>query len=795
MSKNHPPSNRQPIPAVSEFELDELVRLIVALDGYNPQRNGRNEQLDRDQERKEEIFNKYRDKGANDNDIYQQIINHLTKKLILQDHMIKQQQRDNANQNIVDSQSQTINLIRKILRKIYPDLKLTLKHPKNKKEPNVPFLLLNDGHILFSKNNLKNQTQIVSTPLLFRPLFNPILHHLLQFILRYFSKDSTEKHPGAVFSITGDQGIGKTSLMLILMSALSECNLGYYYRKGTDGDTATEFISTKDENGDVVFTKLKREGEPAARIRIYDDNLPFQIPNKGTLSIIFTSPDPNRLKNNLSKSFRHFIFRLPTFSLAEDAVAMVGCTPTVPFALLSPEDMELRKEEQEILLSIEREKEERARQLPSELERPKMSSEQEAAAQLIKYLAKNPNPLITKWDDVVTNVVKRLLDHPSLNQEHHPILHAFLINLTEQFGKRNSTVELLKSFRADSQKKDPHSPQPAPTQKEDSSRTEEDEWKEVTEQLTRLLTPTDNSKSSDNENGETAKRPNFSEMEDTPESIVRYISVYLGPQNFNTFHLSLYRSIVESRDEPTDEKRFHKIVSDWIRHFDITSGRDEEQTPTVTQAQIGKQLLTELILSDPTMPKEGLTDDELITMGTNHFFEHVLAKLPPPPDVQAETRDFSASLLHSLQTNQPALPVSSKSTVPLNAQLVNLKKHINEKDTDDFKIRQELRKKVELIKKGIEDGEGTTKDDEDKARINRFDTACDTLFDTLIDMIITPPPYDSYQHTLPSLFDLPISIHSSDTAFRNSLIRLLTKPSEDIQPEEELRIIVQKLVQ
>ncbi|KAK2947505.1 hypothetical protein BLNAU_17591 [Blattamonas nauphoetae] len=807
----------------------------------------------------------------------------------------KQQLLSYANKTIVDSQSQTINLIRKILRLIYPNWISSLKQPKNKKDSNVPFLLLNDGHIFFSKTWMKNQSEIVSTPLLFRPLYNPILHHLLQFILRHFASNQPSSHPGAVFYISGDQGIGKTSLMLILMSALSELELGYYYRKGTEKDKATEFIGKLDDNKDTFFEEWGPKGEePVECIRIYDDNLPYFTPPPRTLSIIFSSPDPDRLpisdqntptpsdqkepqRPDLAPGQICHIFRLPTFSLAEDAVAMVGCTPTVPLALLSPEDMELRKEEQQLLLSIEEEKEERARQLPSEPERPKMSSEQEVAAQLIKDLAKNPNPMITKWDDFVTNVVNRLLKGAKLPQKQRQILKAFLINLTAKINKRNSTIELLKSFLPDSEKKESEkkdsspkkampviedmpvidlfgyerfddvdidsppaqtapSPQPAPSpQQEVPPKAKASDWKEAIVQLTRLLAPTDNSSSTDDRKRGKTERPNFSEMEDTPESIVRYISVYLGPQNFNTFHLSLYRSILASRDEPTDEKRFRKVVPDWLRHFDITSGRDKEQTLTVTQARIGKQLLTDLMLSNPNMPKEDLTDDEMITIKTNHFFELALARQQSSNVIQAEVREFSASLLHSLGTDEQALPVSSKSTVLLKAQLANLKKHINEQDTDDFEIRQELWDKVMLIKKGIEDGEGTTRDDEDNARINPLDTAGinpldkarinpldkarinpldkarinpldkarinpldkarDTLIDTLIDMIITPPSYHSHKSTLQSLFDLPGSMHSSDTAFRNSLKSLLTKPSGDMQPQYELRMIVDSLVQ
>ncbi|KAK2956399.1 hypothetical protein BLNAU_8622 [Blattamonas nauphoetae] len=826
------PSCPQPSPAPCDFSLDDFLRLMEKLEGCDPENGETNIQLDKDRKRLAEMLHRLQHDQAKHDQIFQQMneiiqqIQRETAKLRRETSELKERTRrldeenkqrerkrmdernTNINKCIEDSQSHTVTLIKSILRKFSPNWIARLN------DPNRTFSLLADGHVFFSKNWHRNHTQILSTPLLFRPLYNPILHHILKFIFQYFPPGTAKVPPGTtkvppdtVFYITGDQGIGKTSLMLILMSALSECGIEYYYRKWTDGGKATEFIS-KVDNGDVIFVELEtKQYAKLPLIRIFDDNLPIRVPPPGTLSIIFTSPDQNRMNIAADSSIVRYFFRLPTFSLAEAAVAMVGCTPTVPLSLLSPEDMELRKDEQQILFFIEKEKEEIARLLPSETRHTKKSSEQQSASELIKDLAKSPIPMLSDWDVFVENVVSRLLSHESLNKDHRPILREFLINLAKSKGttqtnssQKGDIAESEEEEKSDgagcsspltqsgpSQKKeastskkvaspslsevgtsDPSdtdsSSQSDASQKEDTTTAEESTWKQLVKTLTDDLTSKDHSESTDDEHAENTEGPNFSDMSDTPESIVQHIGLFLGPQGFDTFHMSLYRSILDSRDLATDKERDDKIVSDWISHLEITSGRDKTQTPIVTQAQIAKELLTKLMLAK-----------------TNDYFELALANLPPPPDIQAEILNFSVSINQSLETD-------SESQDSLQAQLVSLKQHINEKDTDDFKIRQELRKKVETIKLGITSDEGEATENEDKAR--------DNLFDTLIHILTDPPSYDSHQDILQTLFVVPELIDgTSDVLLQNKLDYLLAPSSEEEDPNEDLKFIVEELLE
>ncbi|KAK2941016.1 hypothetical protein BLNAU_24087 [Blattamonas nauphoetae] len=80
---------------------------------------------------------------------------------------------------------------------------------------------------------LKNDTTVLSTPLLFRPVYIIILHEILKFIEHFFKSGTPIGRPGHAFYIAGDQGIGKTSLMLILMSILSLRSIDFHYEKAS----------------------------------------------------------------------------------------------------------------------------------------------------------------------------------------------------------------------------------------------------------------------------------------------------------------------------------------------------------------------------------------------------------------------------------------------------------------------------------------------------------------------------------------------------------------------------------
>ncbi|KAK2950345.1 hypothetical protein BLNAU_14756 [Blattamonas nauphoetae] len=314
--------------------------------------------------------------------------------------------------NIIKAQSETLDMIKPILQHFPP--------PKSEGLAKLlsDFFLLNDGHILFSRTWLKNDTDILSTPLLFRPVYIIILHEILKFIEHFFSEGGPKERPGAAFYIAGDQGIGKTSLMLILMSTLSHRSLGFHYEKGFKGSKPRDFQPSKNPNGSFRFDKLvgpERNAIQDLFIHIHDDCPPPEDIEDNHLHIIFTSPDPLRLpipekKKKASPdqpqppsaqkpSPNHLchIFRLPTFSLAEDAVTMVGCTPTVPFAVLSPEDMQLHTKDQQILLSIEINKEEIAGRLPEASDVKPLPSKNSSVAAQLKTLVGDERVSLTQW--------------------------------------------------------------------------------------------------------------------------------------------------------------------------------------------------------------------------------------------------------------------------------------------------------------------------------------------------------------------------------------------------------------
>ncbi|KAK2950336.1 hypothetical protein BLNAU_14747 [Blattamonas nauphoetae] len=331
----------------------------------------------------------------------------------------KLQERKQANDNIIAAQSQTISLIKPILQHFSPkwfdDLNKFI----------TDFLLLNDGHILFSRTWLKNDSTVLSTPLLFRPIYNVVLYPVLRFICDYHLPESRREHPGAAFYIAGDQGIGKTSLMLILMSTLSHRSLDFHYEKGFKGGKPQHFVYSENPDGSYSLNDLRDDRSRLDKlfIHIHDDCPPPATIKPDHLYIIFTSPDPQRLPIPAEEQNNHLchIFRLPTFSLAEDAVAMVGCTPTAPFALLSPEDMQLRTKDQRILLSLEIHKEDLAWNLSFQTERDPIPSNREAVKMLLLIFCDVIKDISTRWNDFEKTFRNYIMDKTTQNKKQEQI--------------------------------------------------------------------------------------------------------------------------------------------------------------------------------------------------------------------------------------------------------------------------------------------------------------------------------------------------------------------------------------
>ncbi|KAK2954956.1 hypothetical protein BLNAU_10096 [Blattamonas nauphoetae] len=574
---------------------------------------------------------------------------------------------------------------------------------------------------------LKNQSYILSTPLLFRPIYNTILHSLLHYILKHFATVPSKNHPGAAIFITGDQGIGKTSLMLVLMSTLSELKIGFLYRKGTKSQCPPIFYHTIDQSGEMDFTPEDEIGPlPEVHIDILDDCFPPIKLCPGTLTIIFTSPDPNRMNIAADTSIIRYFFRLPTFSLAEDAVAMVGCTPNVPFSLLSPEDMELRVEEQKTLLSIEQARVESTRQLPSETEATTITPEQESAKEFMKAMANSSEPIVSNFELFVSNVVSHLLSNTQLEMQQFTALQTFLTDATD-----------------------------------------EHDWEAIKTPLETAITNT------------------FETMEDNTDSILEHISRCLGQQAvIDPFFLSLYRSFLDSRGQPT-KTRLSTILERWISHLDIHP-REHDMQETVV-----KEVLVKLILSDwnkqETVHKAGQDEEseteerslDIEKKKTNALFDFVLAHIQPHRNVNSRVDKISASIKDTILADPSVLSAPSQLEDTLTSQLKSLKEHFKEPDLAERGARQQLQEKVKKIR-------GVPDQNEQELQ--------STLMDCLIDILTTRPSYDSNQLVLQSLFVLPESTHFTDPGLFFVLSSLLKESKKKGSDKEQLQFIVDELI-
>ncbi|KAK2957246.1 hypothetical protein BLNAU_7840 [Blattamonas nauphoetae] len=760
----------QPSPAASDFSLDDLFQLMEKLKGYDPENGERNEQLDEDRKRLDEMFHRLQhDKAKHD-----QIFKELDERNRQLDEKKKQRQRErayernrNINTCIDDSQSHTVTLIKSILRKYSPNWTARLNNP------NSTFSLLADGHILFSKNTLKNRQQILSTPLLFRPVFNAILCPLLKLILQNFATKQRPSHPGALFFISGDHGVGKTSLMFILMSILSDLSIGFDYRIVNTYGRTEHFEIKIGTDGEVTFSPVLGgySHHQDVYIHIHDDSHPEYF-EYNSLYLIFTSPDQKRLQrpqppsNSRYYPYRHqrheispnhlcYTFRLPTFSLAEDAAVMVGCTPTVPFALLSPEDMELRKEEQQILLSIEKDKVERAGKVPFLRTDVPVTSQQESAKTLLKAIAKYRGDFMFGLNAFLFNFMKDVVTVT----EHNPNNGCMTLFL-------NDVVQMHTVSDASTENDTP------------TSKPHRLNWGTAMQMLRDNLQPVDDGLGN-------VTTPNFSEMTNTSESIVSLIKWHVGREtDIDAFHMSLCRTILESRNLRTEQERICVIVDWLIDQLDVHSESGDGQTSFV------KYLLHEVVLSEWNGPprqsksywkvsSKRRRSLKLNTAKTASLFSLAKTAEPLHFNIRSEIQRLSASIRKANLTGPPSTPASSTSTDSPISQIVRVKKHFTEPNLHEVALCRKVREEANDIwkKQGLPSKELRRR-----------------LMDALIDNLVTPRSYDSHQHTLPSLFVQSDSLDCTSTKLRNCLACLLTKSNEKASSEAQLQFIVDELL-
>ncbi|KAK2950814.1 hypothetical protein BLNAU_14232 [Blattamonas nauphoetae] len=791
-----------------------------------------------------------------------------------------------ANSNIIKAQSETINLIKPVLLHFSPgwfeDLSKFISD----------FLLLNDGHILFSRTWLKNDITILSTPLLFRPIYNIILHEMLRFICD-FEPGGPKERQGAAFYIAGDQGIGKTSLMLILMSTLSHRSIDFHYEKGFKDNDPQDFAFSKNPDGSYSLNDLRddRSRLNEILIHIYDDCPPPATIKPNNVHLIFTSPDPLRLPiPEPSPNHLCHIYRLPTFSLAEDAVAMVGCTPTVPFAVLSPEDMQLHTKDQQILLDIESEKEDLAGRLSSTFVDIIKSSRNSSIRELLKLFCDVIKDLSTRWNDFETEFQRCILDKTIKDKtEEQKLALKYLFPKPEQSEPVNQEGQVTpepidsgdaarteqKSNKASQKAKrtppstpnststppppsvilvSPVTPQPdhfnqtpppinqpghITTQTDVTTATVTDSNEEETPSvLTAAKLRSDiearlepkseeapvNEDPKPNETTNPVKKTAKKKKKDDPEKLAICIS--------------LCDILFETRDKPERERII--AVVDWLmKQLEVHSKRSQEQAEFIKgfirflvlfewdqseqqdqDAQNAEATTTaqntqneggedEHDLEEPSIPGEGTdlqeegkdtlieipkTAEELAALQkekeererqrviTEKLFEKAFSYAPPSPNIVEEIRKFSVMIKEVKLTNPQTSP-SPKNLTDLTEQLVRLKTLIEGPNVSEVANRQKVRDEVTRVYDRIGEDDKTRRD---------------KLFKALIDMLITPPPYDSKKKVLQSLFVIPEEdVKSTDAILRNNLSELLTQsrdPRNQQSDSQTLAFIVNELI-
>ncbi|KAK2944005.1 hypothetical protein BLNAU_21094 [Blattamonas nauphoetae] len=808
----------------------------------------------------------------------------------------KQEELKEVNKNIIKAQSETINFIKPILQHFPPPKFEGLTELISK------FLLLNDGHILFSRTWLKNDTTVLSTPLLFRPVYIIILHEILKFIEDFFSKEAPKTRPGHAFYIAGDQGIGKTSLMLILMSTLSHRSLGFHYEKGFKDDSTRDFRPSKPNSRRTFsFDELlgpSRAAIETTYIHIHDDCPPPATIKDNHLHIIFTSPDPLRLPiPEPSPNHLCHIFRLPTFSLAEDAVTMVGCTPTVPFAVLSPEDMQLHTKDQQILLSIEMDKDEIAGRLPRASVDNFLWFKNSTVATELKNLVGHERFSLTQWKRFCSEVEgtiasrekrkeeekKRKEEKANLNiVQGHPVTpHAADIPtgpVTQPAdGIQSSNTELekasptgLKEAQLDSgspARIEPESMEAAVDEDAMQKRKEDEEidrfYTSLKEQIQKqsqkvkpehkriiavvdwlmgqLKIPSERSKEQaefikglfrklvlfeweqserERENAQKAKaatkRKNAQKVGGSGEQkaggmITREVkegeeeegngidtqdpaaarkdenAQKVGGKGEQNAERIITREVTEGeREEGNDidtkdpaaaskDENDQKVGGKGEQNAERIITRENKTSPKVN----GKGTVIEIPKTEDKNTALKTEMEEREKQMTKALFASASSYSPPSPNVIGEIQDFSELIKKVILTDQQTSP-STKDLTDLTIRLVNLKKLLEGSDVSEVVNRQNVQDKVTSVSK------------QDGLDANKRRTL---LFSTLIDMLISPAPYDSKKKVLQSLFVHPKEdVNTSDISIRHHLNFLLEKSRSKKSVKKALKFIVSELI-
>ncbi|KAK2940208.1 hypothetical protein BLNAU_24879 [Blattamonas nauphoetae] len=770
------------------------------------------------------------------------------------------------------------------------------------------FLLLNDGHILFSRTWLKNDTTVLSTPLLFRPVYIVVLHEILKFIEHFFKSGGPKERPGHAFYIAGDQGIGKTSLMLILMSTLSLRSQPFHYEKGFKDGSTKDFRSSKIGEKTFSFDELIRNDSPLQKRKTTPLPMTNRLPSP--LQMQRSSPEKQpqpsttqtqaQASSSPEPSSNHpcHIFRLPTFSLAEDAVAMVGCTPTVPFAVLSPEDMQLRKKDQETLLSIEMDKDEIAGRLPRAFVDNILSSKNSTVAKELKNLVGDKRVSLTQWKKFCCKIEEEIASRQNGGGNPKPSPKSIQTGgkgkLSKSSPKNNTQTERVQKEQAQKIEELLQAQEAFRQKEEEEKRKEEDNLNinqdkqtgpanQQTDHFNQTpppfipvspVTPQPDHFNQTpppiNQPGHvtlqtdvTASTVTDSNEEPAPsglssKEIDAIGTAYMKPKSekdtvdeeIDRFYTSLNERIQNQKEIP-DRERIIAVV-DWLMNqLKVHSKRSQEQAEFIkglirklvlfewdqseqqdqdaqnteatttaqnTQNEGGER---ETDLKDPNIPLLGtlfeeqsedidIEKAEAATNGhkdqeekgndivhkipktaeehererqrviTEKLFEIAKSYDPPAPNVIGEIQEFSV-LIEKVKIANPQTSPSPKDLTDLTAQLVRLKTLIEGPNVSEDANRQNVRDAVTSVSK------------QDRLKDKKRRTL---LFSTLIDMLITPPPYDSRKKVLQSLFVHPKEdVNTSDISIRSHLNFLLKESRSKESDNQALDFIVTQLIE
>ncbi|KAK2944008.1 hypothetical protein BLNAU_21097 [Blattamonas nauphoetae] len=683
-------------------------------------------------------------------------------------------------------------------------------------------------------------------------MYQRSVHEILKFIEHFFKSGGPKERPGHAFYIAGDQGIGKTSLMLILMSTLSLRSIDFHYEKGFKYDPKR---LPPPEKKDDTSHNDQPITIPSSDAKILPPEKQPQPSTTQTQAQASSSPEP-------SSNHPCHIFRLPTFSLAEDAVAMVGCTPIVSFAVLSPEDMQLHTKDQQILLSIEMDKDEIAGRLPRAFVDNILSSKNSTVAKELKNLVGDKRVSLTQWKKFCRKIEEEIASRQNGGGNPKPSPKSIqtggkgklsklspkntptrVISQTEyaQIVARQQEEELMQDYEAFIQKEEEEK-----QKEEDNLNINQDKQTGPANQQTDHFNQTpppfipvspvtpqpdhfNQTPPPINQPGHvtlqtdvTASTVTDSNEEPAPsglssKEIDAIGTAYMKPKSekdtvdeeIDRFYTSLNERIQNQKEIP-DRERIIAVV-DWLMNqLRVHSKRSQEQAEFIkglirklvlfewdqseqqdqdvqnTEATTTAQNTQneggegETDLKDPNIPLLGtlfeeqsedidLEKAEAATNGhkdqeekgnnivhkipktaeehererqrviTEKLFEIAKSYDPPAPNVIGEIQEFSV-LIEKVKIANPQTSPSPKDLTDLTAQLVRLKTLIEGPNVSEDANRQNVRDAVTSVSK------------QDRLKDKKRRTL---LFSTLIDMLITPPPYDSRKKVLQSLFVHP----------------------------------------